>query len=119
MAMHAVWTWARRDLLYIPPALAGLSVIYVFSKLLPTSLSRKDSKKTPVSYGYNGVTGPEDRGSLKETVKRLDGSAIILFRFFRLLNVLALLSLEIFKLSISDAHKLQIPLFVRELVAKW
>lgn len=99
-------TWTREDLLYFPPVLAAISVVYVAFKLGRVSM-KKDAEVNIDEY-----TGDGKNGSLLE---RFDGAAIILFRVLRLLTVLALLSLEVFELSVGtgpSARVFQTPFFV-------
>ena len=76
-------------LLYIPPVLSIFSLAYISFNLLHYIVSSKKQKDV--------VRHQAPTRSLYETVKELDGSAILSFRCLRLVCSLALLSLEIYR----------------------
>lgn len=78
---------SREDALYVPQALAALSLIYLIGKGLWTNLFRGGSKSE--------ATDEEEK-----TGVALDGLKIFAFRLFRLLTIFILLSLEVFVLTV-------------------
>lgn len=110
--------FAREGFLYLPPALAALSVLYVTVKAFiafrepspdvngkaPAGLSVPQDDEHAGGSGSNNVNhadlgvGPVSTGTFAERVEALDGWSIFLFRTLRLVTVLALLFLQILEL---------------------
>lgn len=110
MNVQLLRTRTCEDLLYFPPALAAISLVYVTFKLVRVSLKRN----AEIDVGEH-TNGAKDGNQLE----RFDGTTILIFRILRLLTIFALLGLEVFELSVgigSSARVFQTPFFVCPLV---
>lgn len=81
--------WCRMDSLYVPPALAALSLVYLVGKKLWTVIGR----------GKNKGEGAEGASIA------LDGLNIFAFRLLRILTIFTLVSLELFALSVGQSSR--------------
>ncbi|KAI5122638.1 hypothetical protein M0805_008723 [Coniferiporia weirii] len=102
--------WTRESLssLYLSPALAVLSLVYVSLKWLLAS------HRLPTDFEGDSDY-PAKHRDVEKNVKALDGLAITAFRIIRLLVILVLLSLEIYTLSIDrglNARFYQPPFYI-------
>ena len=94
---------SRASSLFIPPGLAGSSVVYLGIKYW-TTCSRAESSvsngKLSASEDRDGaVLSNKKHSTLSETVKEFDGCSIISFRVLRFLIVAALLALQVFNVT--------------------
>ncbi|OCB86631.1 P-loop containing nucleoside triphosphate hydrolase protein [Sanghuangporus baumii] len=115
-AMRHAWT--REDLLWMPPTFATLSLLYISSNALLqyATANKKDTKSSVLlSVDEGERTDVANRKSLGETIKAVDGFSILLFRLFRLLTIVGLLSLEVYESNVGhgpSARTLQIPFYI-------
>ncbi|KAH8108771.1 hypothetical protein DFH11DRAFT_1057276 [Phellopilus nigrolimitatus] len=115
-AMSVFWT--HEGLLFLPPAFAVLSLVHISVKRLNTlwNFSRNAHNDKASDHEVSASTVVDNKPqNLGDAIKELDGLAITLFRFARLLAVLALLSLEVFEFSIcegSNARSYQPPFYI-------
>ncbi|KAI5122640.1 hypothetical protein M0805_008724 [Coniferiporia weirii] len=110
-------SWTRECSLCIPPVLAASSLAYVSLKWLRTlrySQSDLPSGQSPAPVNSEGnSTDPLKYPA--DDAKAWDGATITVFRLIRLLSIFALLSLDIYELSIgqgSNALLYQPPFYV-------
>ncbi|EJC98299.1 P-loop containing nucleoside triphosphate hydrolase protein [Fomitiporia mediterranea MF3/22] len=96
--------WTLEDLLYAPPAIAALSVVYLSAKLLQVFFSKKKSKDELIlaDAGHPTAGLLERPSGFLEILDAFDGPIIVLCRFVRLLLLFALLSLEVFMCSTGE-----------------
>ena len=78
-------SWSREDALYIPQALAALSLLWLAGGKL---------------WDISKVDGKNER--VEETSVSSDGLGVFIFRFFRLLTIVVLLSVEVYAVSIGQ-----------------
>lgn len=106
-------SWTREDLLFLSPAFAVLSLSYVSVKRLKASwVTSSDVFNGKVSTlasveSEEHVAVPLRHQTSAVTIEKLDGFVITLFRTLRLLMILGLLSLEVFKLSIGQGSSVR------------
>lgn len=105
-AMHAI---DLDSVLYVPPGLAGFSVVYLGVYLLTSrspavnveSLASADHHNGDEYYpGYS--TGKSSR-TITETMDLFDGISIIFFRILRFLTIAALIALQVFDIASKDS----------------
>lgn len=106
------------SLLFLPPGLAGISLVYLglrFSfSCLPHSLVA-DGKAPAESIGHRNrasdgpgvlstLSSPKQLKTFAETLQELDGASIISFRTLRLLAIVSLLVLQIFDVASENGN---------------
>lgn len=102
------------SLLFIPPGLAGISLVYLGLRFrfscLPHSLV-VDGKAPAGSTGHRNRDGvlstrssPKRFSTFSETIQEFDGASIISFRTLRFLAIVALLALQIFDVASENAN---------------
>lgn len=95
------------DLLFLPPAFAGVSVIYL-SCIRVWSAIAGSSRISQIEQNGSatGTAASAEQGQSKvyeqTTLQSLDGSTIFAFRLLRLLAILALLSISVFELTMNE-----------------
>ncbi|KAL5499199.1 hypothetical protein ACEPAH_1717 [Sanghuangporus vaninii] len=110
--------WTREDLLWLSPTFATLSLLYISSNALLQYIAanKKDANSfVLLSVDERERTDVVDRKSLREAIKALDGFPILLFRLFRLLTIVGLLSLEVYESNVGhgpSARTLQVPFYI-------
>lgn len=78
-------SWSRKDALLIPPTLAALSLLWLAGRKLRNILK------------IDGKTEHIEEASVPS-----DGFGVFIFRFFRLLTIVVLLSVEAYAVSVGQ-----------------
>lgn len=90
--------YTRENLLYIPPGIAALSLVFLSFKLV-WEISFNQGEV------HEGAKGCSNRYGL---LQKYDGAAILVFRMLRLLTILALLGLDVLELSTGDGSNARV-----------
>lgn len=104
--MHAI---DLDSVLYVPPGLAGFSVVYLGVYLLTSRSPAVNVKSLASADHHNGdeyspgySTGKSSR-TITETIDLFDGISIIFFRILRFLTIVALIALQVFDIASKDS----------------
>lgn len=104
--MHAI---DLDSVLYVPPGLAGFSVVYLGVYLLTSRSPAVNVKSLASADHHNGdeyspgySTGKSSR-TITETMDLFDGISIIFFRILRFLTIVALIVLQVFDIASKDS----------------